>query len=389
MAIYKQERRTSTMKAIILFAILSSAVCLGCTHRQQQSQPKETPDKELVNSISDAEKEKLTVLLDELRKRLDATTDTALRINAFGNGRESHTIRVDLLLKTPEWEKRFRERIIDSPALRFDGPDGQEPCELKGVNQTGNVSLAPRKATFSTSDRQAHFILQNHSIDTVSYGSSYQLAYEEDGKWYYLPTDRFFTLEKIELLPDGETTFRANLYPEINRNRPGRYRFFKEIEIGGQKELMMAEFKLAAPPIKPPTSNGLSYEYGLAAPDSTQLRACAELQDISIWTEKKVYPLDVSSVDVYVWNPTSMPFSFGRRWNLEIWKKGKWVAVKCKASVILCKDDEMSGETTPELLCFHFPVSQWYHLEKGKYRICKSFSHDGKKLALNAEFEIK
>ena len=156
-----------------------------------------------------------------------------------------------------------------------------------------------------------------------------------------------------------------------------------------KKELMMAEFKLAAPPIKPPTSKGLSYEYGLAAPDSTQLRACAELQDISIWTEKKVYPLDVSSVDVYVWNPTSMPFSFGRRWNLEIWKKGKWVAVKCKASVILCKDDKMSGETTPELLCFHFPVSQWYHLEKGKYRICKSFSHDGKKLALNAEFEIK
>lgn len=203
------------MKAIILFAILSSAVCLGCTHRQQQSQPKETPDKELVNSISNAEKEKLIVLLDELRKRLDTTTDTALRINAFGNGRESHTIRVDLLLKTPEWEKRFREHIMDSPLLRFDGPDGQELCELKGVNQTGNVSLAPRQATFSTSDRQAHFILQNHSIDTVSYGSSYQLAYEEDGKWYYLPTDRFFTLEKIELLPDGETTFRANLYPEV------------------------------------------------------------------------------------------------------------------------------------------------------------------------------
>ena len=375
------------MKTIILFAMLSGAVCLSCTHKRHQPQPKATPDKE--SAISNAEKEKLTVLLDELRRRLDATTDTALRINAFGNGRESHTIRVDLLLKTPEWEKRFRERIMDSPLLRFDGPDGQEPCELKGVNQTGNVSLAPRQTSFSASDRQAHFILQNHSIDTVSYGSSYQLAYEKNGQWYYLPTDRFFTSEQTSLLPDGETTFRANLYPEINRNRPGRYRFFKEIEIGGQKELMMAEFKLAAPPIKPPTSKGMSYEYGLAAPDSTQLRACAELQDISIWTEKKVYPLDVSSVDVYVWNPTSTPFSFGRRWNLEIRKGNKWTEAKCKVSLILCKDDEMSGETTPELLCFRFPVSQWHHLEKGKYRICKSFSHDGKELALNAEFEIK
>ena len=29
------------------------------------------------------------------------------------------------------------------------------------------------------------------------------------------------------------------------------------------------------------------------------------------------------------------------------------------------------------------------NLEKGKYRICKSFSHEGKELALHAEFEIK
>ena len=93
------------MKTIILFAMLSGAVCLSCTHKRHQSQPKATPDKE--SAISNAEKEKLTVLLDELRRRLDATTDTALRINAFGNGREIHTIRVDLLLKTPEWENDF------------------------------------------------------------------------------------------------------------------------------------------------------------------------------------------------------------------------------------------------------------------------------------------
>ena len=374
------------MKTIILSAMLLSVVCLSCTHKRQQSQPEATPDKE--STISNAEKEKLTVLLDELRKRLDATTDTALRINAFGNGRESHTIRVDLLLKTPEWEKRFREHIMDSPALRFDGPDGQEPCELNGVTQTGNVSLVPRQAVYSISDRQAYFILQNHSIDTISYGSSYQLAYEKDGQWFYLPTGRFFTLEKIELLPGGETTFWANLYPEVNKNRSGKYRFFKEIEIGGQEELMMAEFKLADSPVKLPTKAGLSYEYELTAPDSIQLKACAGLQDISMWTEKKVYPLNVSYVDVYVWNPTSMPFSFGRRWNLEMKKGDRWMEAGCKASLILCKDDEMSGETSPELLCFRFPVSQWYHLEKGKYRICKSFSHDGKELALNAEFEI-
>ena len=247
------------MKTIILFAMLASAVCMSCTHKQQQSQPKTTSDKVLTSSISDAEEEKLSSMLEELRKRLDATTDTALRINAFGNGRESRTIRVDLLLKTLEWEKRFRKHIMDSPLLRFDGPDGQEPCELKGVNQIGNVSLAARQAVYSTSDRQAYFILQNHSIDTIAYGSSYQLAYEKDGQWYYLPTDRFFTMEKIELLPGGETTFCANLYPEVNKNRPGKYRFFKEIEIDGQEEWMMAEFKLTDSPAKLPTNATLSY----------------------------------------------------------------------------------------------------------------------------------
>ena len=259
------------MKTIILFAMMASVVCLSCTHKRQQTQPEAAPDKVFADSLSDAEEEKLSTMLEELRKRLDATTDTALRINAFGNGRESRTIRVDLLLKTPEWEKRFRKHIMDSPLLRFDGPDGQEPCELKGVNQIGNVSLAARQAVYSTSDRQAYFILQNHSIDTIAYGSSYQLAYEKDGQWYYLPTDRFFTLEKIELLPGGETTFCANLYPEVNKNRPGKYRFFKEIEIDGQIEWMMAEFKLTDSPTKLPTNATLSYAYELTAPVRTAI----------------------------------------------------------------------------------------------------------------------
>ena len=35
------------MKTIILFAMLSSVVCLSCTNKRQQSQPEATPDKEL------------------------------------------------------------------------------------------------------------------------------------------------------------------------------------------------------------------------------------------------------------------------------------------------------------------------------------------------------
>lgn len=46
------------MKSLILFAMLSSAVCLSCTHKQQQAKPGTMPDKTIVNSISDAKKRK-------------------------------------------------------------------------------------------------------------------------------------------------------------------------------------------------------------------------------------------------------------------------------------------------------------------------------------------
>ena len=227
------------MKILILLTLLSCLAAAGCTGKRQQSPARETTG-------TDAGKEKLSALLDEMRARLAATTDTALYINAFGNGREGDSIRVALLRNSPEWQKRFRQHVMDSPVLAFDGPDGQEPCPLEGTARIGGVHLAPQQAAFSTADRTAHFILHNQSTDTISYGSAYSLAYERDGQWYYLPTDRFFTSLLIDLSPGGKTILSANLYPEVNVNRPGRYRFFKEVEMNGQEETMMAEFELAA-----------------------------------------------------------------------------------------------------------------------------------------------
>lgn len=218
----------------------------------------------------------LDSLLTEMRRRLDATTDTALRTNAFGNGRGGHKIRVDLLRNTAEWRERFRREIMDSPALEFDGPDGREVCALKGVSEVFGVSLEAEQAVVPVTTHQVRFVLHNGSNDTIGYGSAYDLAYEQDGQWYYLPTDRLFTLELIEMLPDGQTIFSANLYPEINQNRPGRYRFFKEIKIKGKEEMLMAEFKMSAPTaLSSQTGSTLSYEYELVTPDSAQMKPYA------------------------------------------------------------------------------------------------------------------
>lgn len=232
------------MKTFFLFSALLCMLYLSCANKQQQPQPQTTLS-EKTAGMNETNSKELSTLLEEMRKRLDATTDTALRINVVGNGPENRTIRIDFIFNTPEWQKRFREQIMDSPVLRFDGPDGQEPCELDGAAQIGNIRLVPQQDVFPTSSHEVHFILYNQSEDTISYGSDYDLAYERGGQWYYLPTDRVFTSGLISLLPNGQTTFSANLYPEVNENRPGRYRFFKEVTINRRKERMMAEFQLS------------------------------------------------------------------------------------------------------------------------------------------------
>lgn len=141
----------------------------------------------------------LDSLLTEMRRRLDATTDTALRTNAFGSGRGGHKIRVDLLRNTAEWRERFRREIMDSPTLEFDGPDGREVCALKGVSEVFGVSLEAEQAVVPVTAHEVRFVLHNGSNDTIGYGSAYDLAYEQDGQWYHLPPDRVFTQELIEM----------------------------------------------------------------------------------------------------------------------------------------------------------------------------------------------
>jgi len=38
--------------------------------------------------------------------------------------------------------------------------------------------------------------------------------------------------------------------------------------------------------------------------------------------------------------------------------------------------------------CFRFPVGEYYHLPKGKYRLAKRFMANGKILTLTADFSI-
>lgn len=52
-------------------------------------------------------------------------------------------------------------------------------------------------------------------------------------------------------------------------------------------------------------------------------------------------------------------------------------------------DDGFIKQKAPLLYCFSFPIDEYYHLSKGKYRISKSFYAKREEIKLYAEFEVK
>lgn len=196
---------------------------------------------------------RLKLLQDEVGKRLSFSENAKINKNVVGYGVGIHHLSVDLIVNTPERQKEFREKIVDSPALRFRGSGMDELCTQVGTNDTLGIHLEPERSVYPCSTQTVKFILHNtrYVYDKTSegmayYGERYSLAYERDGKWYKLPINGNF-VDLLTVVCPGEHTLTANLYPEVHPNRPGRYRYFKEVSVGEKREkvLLMAEFRLA------------------------------------------------------------------------------------------------------------------------------------------------
>lgn len=110
---------------------------------------------------------------------------------------------------------------------------------------------------------------------------------------------------------------------------------------------------------------------------------------IEMWTEYKTYWEDAAVINVFVTNPTDIPFDFGRKWNLSVWKDEKYDVPEMKVPYLMWEDDLFVSDKAPLLYCFRFPIGNYYHLPKGKYRIAKTFGQNGKKIELHADFEVK
>ena len=179
-----------------------------------------------------------------MRRRLAACGDTLLQSNVVGNGVGLRTINVTMIVCNAEWQRRFRTEVMDSPLLEFHGSTGDEPCALSGTSDTLGVALVAEPGVLPVTAGAVRLVMSNDSGVGVEFGQSHVLAYERDGRWLVLPGNPNSNLLLLEVEPGDTCVMKADLYPGLNRNRPSRYRYFKEVEIGGEAVTLMAEFRL-------------------------------------------------------------------------------------------------------------------------------------------------
>lgn len=189
-----------------------------------------------------SEKE-LNRIMDTIDRRME-TAPPQVKDNVYMWSMGLRTIDVAMRLNTEAARRAFRKHVYDSPALRFSGATGQELCTETGVADTLGVSLHPTRPYFPAGAEKATFILSNDGGHVVQTGESYSMAVERGGRWYVLPTAGVTNASGIEVRPGGSRTFSGSLYPLVNNNRPGRYRFFKDVRIDGCKVTLMCDFHL-------------------------------------------------------------------------------------------------------------------------------------------------
>lgn len=188
----------------------------------------------------------LRAIVDELNKRTDTLTDERLKENLSSWGPEGGYVYVYFIFNTPEARRAFREKLIDSPAIRFGGPERPAINERVAPSDTLGVSLRPEYSVYADTVSCASFLLINQSGQRIECGDYYSVTYEDErGTWRTLPTCQAF-FDIAYLIETGSYwPFHARLYPLAHPNKPGRYRFFYDVSVGqGDAFTMMTEFRL-------------------------------------------------------------------------------------------------------------------------------------------------
>ena len=199
---------------------------------------------------SNYSQQQLMSIVDELNQRFDTLTDKKLKNNMTSWGVGLRNVEVRFILNTPEARQAFREKLMDSPAIRFEGPEQPIINERISITDTLGISLHPEYSVYSTEASTASFVLLNQGNKNIMCGEHYFITYEdENGTWRELPINDAAIDIGYMVSPGRHKLFTANLYPEVHPNKPGRYRFFYEVMLNAgtasrRDILMMSEFRL-------------------------------------------------------------------------------------------------------------------------------------------------
>ncbi len=259
------------MKTLIVLCTLC-ALAVGCTSKPKEADAKkQEADSALSIQVKPEDKEskegkpeegkleegklgpllytsrQLSDIQSQIWKKLETLKGTPIANNVWASAVMVNSIEVRLRVNTAKKQEEFREKVLDSPALIFSGPDTPKVNNTVGVNDTLGVYLYPEYPVYSTKKAEVKLVLYNRSGVTVEYGTPYFVTYQDErGIWRDLASEMFFNSIGLGTKHNEEAEFHPALFPDINHNRPGRYRYFHEIQVGSKRLLMMAEFRLSS-----------------------------------------------------------------------------------------------------------------------------------------------
>ncbi len=194
----------------------------------------------IVNTYSYRE---LNAIMDKLNEAWDKADKTVMR-NVQSAGVGIHHIFVDLIVNTEEKRKEFREKVMDSPAFIFTGPETPMPVSPEGRSDTCGVHLRAEYPVYHTSADTIKFILYNRSGRGIKFGQGYSIGFRNpNGQWEELPINSFVFDVEYGISHNAKWEFTAHLYPELHDNKPGNYRYFHNVKIGDDVRLV-ADFIL-------------------------------------------------------------------------------------------------------------------------------------------------
>lgn len=206
-----------------------------------------TPDNQTTKPLQKLSQEELNKLMDVIDKKTDAAKGSSLMENFSGAAVCDGYIEVTLAVNTDQWRNEFRQRIVDSPAIVFSGPEKPVVDNRMGRADEYGLSLRPKMNFYATNVKTVEFVLYNNSNQTATFGESHVITFsDEHDTWYQQPEVGGVFDIAHHVQPGDKCELVAALHPALMDYKPGTYRFLKHISVGNHRDiLLMAEFKLS------------------------------------------------------------------------------------------------------------------------------------------------